>query len=192
MARSSKGSAFEREVCKRLGLWWGESDDLFWRATTSGARATTRRKAGRKTRGHYGDIAATCPEGEKLIDCITFELKRGYAASTFQDLLDQSAHHAEQVWEQWIRQAMDAWTQAGSYAWALIVKRDQRQELICIPQYFYRELRDQGVLTQEHRPGAMIRFPNRKRPDKPILVFITTLSYFLEEVEPCHIRQLHI
>jgi hypothetical protein len=37
-----KGSKFEREICKRLSLWLskGEREDLFWRSSLSGGRAT--------------------------------------------------------------------------------------------------------------------------------------------------------
>lgn len=194
MAKAQKGSQFEREVCKSLSMWWsdGDADDLFWRSSTSGARATTRKKAGRRTRGHYGDIAATCPEGEILVDCITFELKRGYAASTFQDLMDRNEVASVQVWEQWINQAVEAWGSSGSYAWALITRRDGRQPLICMPQYFYRDLKKQGLFEDEGQPGMVMRVPSRSNPNKPILIFLTTLKHFLKEVQPCHIRQLDI
>ena len=192
MSKQKKGSEFERRICKKISLWWSDDyhDDLFWRSSTSGARATTRKKSGLKTRGHYGDIAATCPDGERLIDCITFELKRGYSSATFQDMIDKPIHGASQVWEDWINQAQEAWANAGSYAWAIVTQRDRRRELICIPKYFYTDLKKLGLFSDETEPGVVIRMPNGE--GNPILVFITTMDYFLEEVEPCHIKQLNI
>ncbi len=58
-----KGSNFEREICKLLSLWWtnDKRDDIFWRTSGSGARATTRSKTKQKTFGQYGDVQATDP-----------------------------------------------------------------------------------------------------------------------------------
>lgn len=81
MAKSSKGAAFEREVCKQLSLWWthGESDAVFWRSSGSGARATTRMKQNKKTPYEYGDVSFTDPIGKPFIDYFLVELKRGYS-----------------------------------------------------------------------------------------------------------------
>jgi len=77
---SSKGSSFEREVCKQLSLWWtkGEREDIFWRTAGSGARATTRAKSGKTTARSYGDVIAIDPIGDPLIKEVTIEIKRGY------------------------------------------------------------------------------------------------------------------
>lgn len=76
-----KGSEFEREISKRLSLWWsdGKRDDIFWRTSGSGARATTRRKKSQKTAYEYGDITFTDPDGKPFIDYFLVELKRGYS-----------------------------------------------------------------------------------------------------------------
>lgn len=65
-----KGSSFEREVCKRLSLWvsHGKREDLFWRSSMSGGRATVGRKRGKDLRHHAGDISAVAPEGHALTD----------------------------------------------------------------------------------------------------------------------------
>jgi hypothetical protein len=131
----AKGSAFERCFCKTLSLWWsdGEADDLFYRTASSGARATVRGRQGKGTRGHCGDVCATDSEGEPLTRVITFELKRGHNGYTIQDLLDKSSRMAEQVYEKWFTQAGIAACNAGSYTWAVVVKRDQREPLIIMP-----------------------------------------------------------
>jgi len=71
-----KGSAYEREVCKRLSLWvsGGKSTDLFWRSAMSGGRATVAHRKGQKVR-QSGDITAVAPEGHALTDFYFLECK---------------------------------------------------------------------------------------------------------------------
>ncbi len=73
----SKGSSFEREVCKKLSYWisGGNEDDLFWRSAMSGGRATVSAKKGKKLNRHAGDITATAPEGHVLTDYWFVECK---------------------------------------------------------------------------------------------------------------------
>ena len=77
---STKGSAFERQICKELSLWWTyeDRDDIFWRTSNSGGRAIRRSKKKKQTFGQYGDIQAVDPIGQPLMDVLTFELKCGY------------------------------------------------------------------------------------------------------------------
>ena len=131
---SSKGSAFEREICKQLSLWWtgGARDDVFWRSQASGARATMRRRKKQETAGQYGDIAATDPIGHPLTERITFELKRGYAHSCPFDALD-SATTATQQFTGFLKQAIVAAASAETPFWALISRRDRHAAIITVP-----------------------------------------------------------
>lgn len=54
-----KGAGFEREVCKALSRWvsGGKAEDLFWRSSMSGGRATVARQRGGVVR-QAGDIVA--------------------------------------------------------------------------------------------------------------------------------------
>jgi hypothetical protein len=65
----SKGSQFERDVCRKLSLWVtnGKRKDCFWRAAMSGGRATVARKRGESVR-QSGDITAVALEGRVLDD----------------------------------------------------------------------------------------------------------------------------
>ena len=104
---SNKGGNFERLICKQMGLWWtdGERDDIFWRTSQSGGRATTRSKSGKQTFGQYGDISATDPIGQPLLDACSFELKIGYKKWSYQDSVDKSLKKAaEQTIEKFIKQ----------------------------------------------------------------------------------------
>jgi hypothetical protein len=132
----AKGGAFEREICKRLSLWWtdGEDDSCFWRTSNSGGRATVRGKQGKKTSGHYGDVAATDERGKPFLDLFTIEIKRGYNRCTSAELLDKPARAKAQQYETWIAKAREDSAAAGSSSWMLIHKRDQREAVVFIPK----------------------------------------------------------
>ena len=125
-----KGSAFERDFARKLSLWWseGKADDWFWRLGGSGGRATNRAKSGRNTANGYGDIAAQCPEAQKLLNIVTFELKRGFNRISIQDLLDKP--NGPNQMRDFIEQAKRSASLAGTPYWVLVFRRDLREELI--------------------------------------------------------------
>lgn len=131
---SRKGSAFERAVCRRLSEWWtdGKRDDIFWRTTTSGARATSRAVKGRSTYGQYGDIQATDPMGEPLLKLICFELKCGYPLVSVGDLLDTV--NGGKVWNEWIKKAKTSAEGAKSLYWMIVFKKGRRQPMVIYPK----------------------------------------------------------
>lgn len=136
MAKQGKGSNFERQTCKTLSLWWtnGKRDDVFWRTAGSGARAKTRSKTGQNTFGQYGDIQATDPIGQPLIDTVSIELKRGYSHNSFADIIDKKeTSKTQQLYELFIEQAKQDAKNAGAPFWMLITKRDRREALVFIP-----------------------------------------------------------
>ena len=138
----AKGSNFEREICKQLSLWWSKSkrDDIFWRTAGSGAMAKTRSKSNKKTFGQCGDIQATDPIGQPLINVCSIELKRGYSKDTFFNLIEKPKDAAEQTYEKFINQAIIDHKNAGSLTWLLIVKRDRKESLVFMPQKFKKLL----------------------------------------------------
>lgn len=73
----AKGAAFERDSCRRLSLWLseGEHDDLLWRSTMSGGRATVQFKKGRASRATAGDMSPISSLAERLTDLCLFECK---------------------------------------------------------------------------------------------------------------------
>ena len=74
----SKGANWEREVCRMLSRWLTRDalDDVFWRSSMSGGRATVHRKQGRKTAdAAAGDICAIRPEGARFLDVFFVECK---------------------------------------------------------------------------------------------------------------------
>ncbi len=139
---SQKGSAFERQICTQLSRWWtnGERDDVFWRSSGSGARATTRSKSGRKTFGQYGDIQAIDPIGQPLIDLITIECKRGYK-SHVADMLDLNTKNRKPcMWQEFVEQAIRSSGEAGTPHWMLITRRDHRETLVFFPSSLWKKI----------------------------------------------------
>ena len=127
--KTNKGSPFEREIARRLSLWWsdGQADDWFWRTAGSGGRATNRAKQGKATANGGGDICAQTKEAQNLLDLVTFELKRGYNTATISDLLDIEGGG---VMGKFIEQARKSASLAGTPYWAVIHKRDRREALL--------------------------------------------------------------
>jgi hypothetical protein len=73
-----------------------------------------------------GDIAAMCPEGQKLLDIVTLELKRGYPSVCIADLWekDHGGFH------DFIEQSRKAAKLAGTPFHAVIHKRDRKNPVI--------------------------------------------------------------
>lgn len=179
MGKSSKGANFEREICKKLSLWWsnGERDDIFWRTAGSGAMATTRRKRGKNTFGQEGDIQAVDPIGQPLLDKVVIELKRGYSSNTLSDLLDIPNNRKEPQYVTFIKQAIrESKAQGTKKNWMLIIKRDRRDALIFL---YYNYFSDSFI---NFRPKKYIILKNRKYFRERIIGL--KLDEFLKNVEP--------
>ena len=165
MAKSGKGSEFERSFCKKLSLWWtkGQREDIFWRTAGSGARAKIRGRKGKLTDGQHGDVAFTDPLGKPLIDLLLIELKCGYSKDNIQTLLDLPDRLNPQAWEQWIRQATDSLSMSKSWYWLIVSKRNGRNELITMESDFFEELIDQECFKS--KPNHYLRMTTSVRND---------------------------
>lgn len=190
MAKSGKGSAFEREICTRLSRWWtdGRRDDVFWRSSGSGARATTRAKFGRRTANQHGDVAAVDPIGSPLTDLFTIEIKRGYSDATTHELLDRREGAAELLYERWIENALRDCRAAGAAGWLLIAKRDRHEPLIWM-EVGTRSLFDE-VDTDLRIPPCATMTVRLRKPKIQATIFGTTLENFLLNVKPDAIMRL--
>lgn len=176
---SKKGGQYEREICKKLSLWWtkNRSDDVFWRSASSGGRATNRKKQGKKTFGHHGDVCLTNPIGKPFLDLFCLEVKRGYSKFTFQDLFDRPPLAPRQIWEQWIEQAGDSWMESGAYTWMIIARRDKREPLVMTPYCpQIRELLGRPYFQFDCIPRQWV---NGVFTPCPMLLMGTTLDRFL-------------
>ncbi len=180
---ANKGSNFEREICKLLSLWWtnNKRDDVFWRTSGSGARATTRSKIKQKTFGQYGDVQATDPIGQPLIDLCTIEIKRGYSKSTFADLIEESqtANAKPCMYAKFIQQARQDHNKAGSFSWMLIIKRDRRKPIIIIPYTMFYSFQRWSADLGKLKKYAVLNLPKIKKRKR---IFIYPLEDFLSYI----------
>jgi len=139
---SHKGSGFERYICKLLSQWWtkGERDDVFWRASTSGGRATIRGRKGKKTFGGYGDVTAMDPAGTPLLEVFTIEAKRGYFHAHIAELFDHKPRRKPGPFACFVQQAINAHKADGSKGWMLIHQRDKCEAMVYFPYSLWKEL----------------------------------------------------
>lgn len=130
----SKGSEFERDVCRQLTAWWtGDpaADVVFWRTAGSGARATTRRKKQKDTTSdHCGDLGALTDDAAVLTRFVTFELKRGYPAATLTELLDGRPTKKPRELVGFLTQAVESSRNAKTPHWAVIHRRDLHESVL--------------------------------------------------------------
>lgn len=183
----AKGSNFEREICKQLSLWWsgGETDDIFWRTAGSGARAKTRSKVGKKTFGQYGDVQATDPVGQPLIDLCSIEIKRGYSKSTIADLIEKPANAAKQEYEKFFEQAEQDAKNGGMPYWMVIVKRDRKDIMVYIPYELYEYIKQHKGYPHKIANKMNIQYkPHKSKPGKRTHIFSCKLKDFLFKVRP--------
>lgn len=187
-----KGGAFERLICKQLSLWWtnGKRDDVFWRTTASGARATTRSKEGKKTKNQYGDVQATDPIGQPLIDLCTTELKKGYGHYSFYDLFDKLDNETKQPYKKFIRQTKEQQKESGSFSWLLITARDYKKPMIAMPVKLKRLLMQVKGKPNNCYPQMTLRL-FLSDEDCVQEIFVTTFGEFISNVNPkCFERAL--
>lgn len=180
-----KGGAFERLICKQLSLWWTDDkrDDIFWRTAGSGARATTRSKRGQGTKNQYGDVQATDPIGQPLIDLCTIEIKKGYGRYSYFDLLDKLPNETKQPYKKFIQQAREQHAIAETDWWLLITKRDYKETLIAMPLGLKIELWGKA---NKCVPSMQFNFSSIDTGK----IFVTTLDEFLKAVSPSDIKYL--
>lgn len=180
-----KGSSYEREVCRQLGKWWsgGIRDDIFWRTSGSGARATVRSAKGQKTSGQYGDVSAIDSIGEPLLQVFSIELKRGYSANSFGDMFDFPAKAKKQKWEVFYRQAKASAEASGARYWMLIWRRDRRRALVFVPLEVMMEV--SGSFSCPHITAAVPLYG-----DKMVEVFCCAFEDFLNNTTPKQIKSL--
>jgi hypothetical protein len=125
-----KGSSFERQICKALSLWVtnGKRDDIFWRSSMSGGRATIHAKKGRMHQV-VGDICAVAPEGYKLTNQFCIECKHIKDLDIASFILNNRGVLAK-CWKQACKQAQEYFRQP-----LLIAKENNRESLvICRPR----------------------------------------------------------
>jgi hypothetical protein len=102
---AGKGQAFERKTCRQLSLWVsdGKIDDMFWRTSISGGRATVRFAQGKATQA-VGDICAVRPEGFVFTDRYFAECKHRKSLDLHAFMFGKGKLYA--FWVQAVQQAI--------------------------------------------------------------------------------------
>ncbi len=191
--KASKGSQFERHVCKQLSMWWsgGERDDIFWRSSQSGGRATQRAKSGKSTYGSYGDIASVDPVGEPLLKLFTIELKRGKSHGTVMELIDSPPSPVQKPFEKTLVQAFQGCVAADSHGWMLICRRDYKIPMVYADTTALRLLGDSIPFALLKAP--YVKFVVRVRVSKTeqtVMRFAAIpLDMFLKRVKPEDVKR---
>ena len=140
MAKSQKGSKFEREICKQLSMWFTKNrrDDIFWRTAGSGARATCRAKQGKMTADSGGDICAIHESGKYLTSNSIWELKKGYTKGSpankigILPFIDNLPTENYPLILKWVRKLQEEAQTHNREMWFIIFKRDRKQAVICM------------------------------------------------------------
>lgn len=148
MAKSSKGSKFEREIAKRLSIWITgnpETEPLIWRNAGSGSVHTIGiKKRGIAQKNMAGDLIAIDPRANFLLDKISIECKNGYkSASIFSLFKDSKSDILKKFWEQACRDAFEA----EKIPW-LIFKPLGNQPLLGLPISFANKILDYNNYLQ--------------------------------------------
>jgi hypothetical protein len=156
--KSLKGGEYERLICKALSLWYSRNkrDDIFWRTAGSGARATTRKKAGKKTADSVGDVSAIHPTGKKFTRLVNIEIKRGYTKRVAKNdeisilnLIDRMYGKRKvkpPVLIRWIRKAMKEARLHGRKHSLIIFRRDRKRSCVVMLSKTFE------LLQNNHRP----------------------------------------
>ena len=147
---NKKGPNFERDICKQLSLWWTdeERDDVFWRTSGSGARATTRRKKNIKTKYEYGDVAFTDPLGQPLIDTFLIELKRGYSNISILDFLDKKSGKDTLILQWWKKAEEERKFAKRKYS-MIIFRRNRREACVLMERSLSGKLEYEGGIPMQ-------------------------------------------
>ncbi len=194
--KSYKGRKFEIALSKELSLWWtgGVRDDVFWHTHDSGGRATRRARRGVQTVNHYGDICATDPVGQPLLDLCVIEAKKGYNGFTLQDMIDQPPPRADKkpavpIYLQWFAQAAESARHASSKGWMIIARRDKRAAFVIMDAGTWAALvgSDSGVNLYDFTPRLTIYGPGGAEHDQ--FAIMISLAQFLTKFTPDMVRK---
>lgn len=134
----AKGSAFEREMSKRLSLWWtgGESSQVFWRNSGFLSRSGDRKEH------QYGDVHAIDERGKWLVEAVNIELKF-YKDLRVLDIVDKPEKDHVTLLDHWAQCRRDA--EASGREPMLIAKRNFAEPFVVCYHDLARHLVEDGA-----------------------------------------------
>ena len=123
-----KGSAFEREIAKKLSEWLsnGERDDLLWRSSMSGGRATIGLKLGKQRKAQAGDLSPIDAAAQNFTDTFSIECK-SYKSINFNDLIYGTQSGIAAMWK---KAEKEAWQHEKHIFF--VIKQNYKPTLVCM------------------------------------------------------------
>ena len=145
----AKGSSFEREICKRLSLWWtrGKSDQVFWR--NSGFLT----RGGTCVEHQYGDVHSISDEGKWFVSNVNVELKF-YKDLRVLDVIDKPDKRHVTLLDHWCQCMADA--EASKREPLLIAKRNFAEPFVVCRSDFARDLVEKDECIRMHACGYFL------------------------------------
>lgn len=171
----AKGSQFERDMCREFSLWWTNKkrDDVFWRTSQSGGRATQRMKSGKTTSDSYGDMMATDEEGKPFTRFILTEFKKGYTKD-LGALIVIDGNQKEPILKTWLKKNEVTRKSSGRQYSMIVFQRNYKKTCIVLDQWLFGLL--ESYVGEWYRTDLLELF----FVDVDIKVVIVSLSAFFK------------
>ncbi len=133
-----KGKKFEKEIAKKISVWWtnGERDDVFYLTSGSGSRYTFRKKVGKDTKNSSGDIGILDPIGQPFLNIFSIEAKNGYSNKLdIMSIIDGKKDQKHIIFD-WALKAQNEVDGTDKECFIIIIKRDRKNKVVVIEPHF--------------------------------------------------------
>lgn len=170
MVKSSKGSEFEREICKFLTVWnnGDPKKPHFWRQLASGAMFTIN-----DDENLSGDIRSIRPEGNFLTDIFSIECKNGYPKTSIDyHLKYNKSDGIKEFWEQ----CCEAASKTNRNPLLIYRKKGIKPIYVGIDEYVFKKL---FVFLKEQR-FIHLSYPDTDLSD----IYLFGQSDFFDNITP--------
>lgn len=137
----AKGGRGERLIAVELSKWLssGQREDLLWRSSMSGGRATVARKKQKDLRTQAGDLSAIHPDGQPFINAFYPEIKF-YKNLNYSGITTETGHLVN-FWKSTV-------TEAAAYNRSpMLITKENNRPIIIFMQV--RGLRRIGLSTEQ-------------------------------------------
>lgn len=153
-----KGAGFERQIAKTLSLWLshGDRDDLLWRSSLSGGRATLQVQSGNTVGNQSGDLSPIGAEAMDFSQYFTVECKH-YKDIFLTDIV-YGLRKGDGIGKFWEQAKNDA-DQAEKFP-LLIAKQNFGKEIIAMPQHIMLQVQKDKNFYPAHAdilPASIVK-----------------------------------
>lgn len=173
-----KGNKFESDIAKQLSLWISnnERDDLLFKTSGSGSRATHRMKNNQCTANSCGDLGYLDAVAEPYMKDYLFELKSGYTQKSkivkdkksgklvirktgrhfsLADLLDGWSRGAKPLLVEWLDKAKKEAEQHDKKNFVIIYSRDYKDSCIVFQKDNFKEIEKNNYYSFNMHDGKI-------------------------------------